>query len=203
MNSMRKLYTSKNLCFLAFLSMLVQRSNCFIVHQHETLSSTRSRLHTSAKTFCCSSGKSLNRLQTSLLLSTKSSSSSPLIETTPRVIAARVLIEKPPKKGKTNNNNNNPVTKLETNNDFHLLSSQRDKSFTRNLVSTTTRRKGQIDAVLRRVCDKYPPKCGKYTGIVTSCMRLGAAQVLFMDVKDFAAVMETVNVLKHKQFKTP
>ena len=83
------------------------------------------------------------------------------------------------------------------------------------------RRKGQIDHILRLIiCDddddkknykkknkkkskKYPPKCGKYTDIVTSCLRIGVTQILFMDVTNFAAVKETVSVLKFKQYQTP
>lgn len=173
---------------LVFISLLsIHRSQCFIIQ------------HTSNNNFHRNTS---SHLSTSILLSSKRSSG-PITEITPRVIAANVLIEKRSNPSKPNINNNNPVTKLETNHHFNSLPSQRDKSFTRNLVSTTTRRKGQIDVVLSSVCDKYPPKCGKYTGIVISCMRMGAAQVLFMDVKNFAAVMETVNVLKHEQFQTP
>ena len=168
---------------LVIISLLsIHRSQCFII-QHKLITKTK-----------CHESKSL-------LFSSKRSSG-PITDITPRVIAASVLIEKTSNPSKPNTNNNNPVTKLETNHHFNSLS-QRDKSFTRNLVSTTTRRKGQIDVVLSNVCDKYPPKCGKYTGIVISCMRMGAAQVLFMDVKNFAAVMETVDVLKHEQFQTP
>ena len=155
-----------------------------------------------------------NTHKPTLLLFASSSSSSSSSKTTSkkikaRVIAAQALIEYPSKsktKSKTNNHNNNynPVTKLESHPHFSSLS-QRDKAFTRNIISTTTRRKGQIHKILSIVCDKYPPKCGaKYTGIVMSCLQMGVTQILFMDgVKNFAAVKETVNVLKYHDYQTP
>jgi len=117
-----------------------------------------------------------------------------------RVIAARALVEpNNTKKHKhVNYHQNNPITKLESNSQYSKLPS-RDKAFARHLVSSTIRRTGQIDALLNQLCtNKYPPKCGKFTGLVLACLRMGAAQILFMDVKDFAAVKETVQVLKYE-----
>jgi len=37
-----------------------------------------------------------------------------------------------------------------------------------------------------------------------SCLQMGVTQILFMDgVKNFAAVKETVNVLKYHDYQTP
>jgi 16S rRNA (cytosine967-C5)-methyltransferase len=116
-----------------------------------------------------------------------------------RIVAAQSIMENNISKKKNNNHNintNNPVTKLESNPNFTTLS-QRDKSFARNIVSTTIRRKGQIDNILSIICNKkYPANCGRYSNIVNACLRIGVVQILFMEVKDFAAVKETVNVLK-------
>ncbi len=173
------------ICFV----ISIHPSRCFTIH-HES----PDRLHSRPPGQGLSIGASLLihhrqfRLPLSLSLSTtgKSSKNSPKISSpSPRIIAVQALIE-------NTTATTSPVSKLEKIDGFHNLPSQRDKAFTRNLVSTTTRRKGQIDALLSILCDKYPPKCGrKYTGVVQACMRMGAAQILFMDVKDFAAVSET------------
>jgi transcription termination factor NusB len=146
--------------------------------------------------------QAVSKLQSSSKGSNNENSNRKKIPTTSRVVAAQALIEKRTTKKKKSNNNNSAVTKLEASSEFVLMS-QRDKNFARNLVSTTTRRTGQIDIILGIVCSKYPPKCGKYTGIVVSALRMGVAQILFMDVKGFAAVKETVNVLKHDKHQTP
>jgi len=101
-----------------------------------------------------------------------------------------------------NSNNNKAVTHLESNPDYLSLQDQRDKSFARKLVSTTQRHLGQIDKVLSHCCDSsYPPrkKRNKYSMIVQATLRIGAAQILFMDVPEFAAVKETVELLKNSE----
>ena len=124
---------------------------------------------------------------------------------TARVVAAHSLIEKSYIKNKKSQtfSTYNPVSKLESNQDFQTTLSQRDKSFARSLVSSTIRHKGQIDVLLGALCNKYPPKCGKYSDMVVACLRMGTAQILFMDVADFAAVSATVDVLKHEKFQAP
>lgn len=166
--------------------------------QNQKLPNYTAKLQSTTQPPAAAPRSSLSSNKTSSPSSSKSPKTTTKI-TSSRVVAAHSLIEKTSKK---RNNNYNPVTKLESNPKFQNLS-QRDKSFARNLVSTTVRYKGQIDALLNIVCDKYPPKNGKHSGIVTSCLRMGTAQILFMNVKGFAAVKETVNVLKDGQFQTP
>ena len=93
------------------------------------------------------------------------------------------------------------VSRLESTQAF-LNSSQRDKAFARNLVSTTSRRLGQIDSVLEQCCTTYPPK-GKQGAIVQACLRIGTAQLLFLETPAFAAVKETVEVLKDRGLNIP
>ena len=67
----------------------------------------------------------------------------------------------------------------------------RDKAFARQLAATVLRRLGQIDAAIAECLDK--PLKAKL-GAVQDLLRLGAAQVLFMDVATHAAVGETVGL---------
>jgi 16S rRNA (cytosine967-C5)-methyltransferase len=67
----------------------------------------------------------------------------------------------------------------------------RDKAFARQLAATVLRRLGQIDAAIAACLDK--PLKAKL-GAVQDLLRLGAAQVLFMDVATHAAVGETVGL---------
>lgn len=108
-----------------------------------------------------------------------------------RQLALQALIEKPKSKDL------NPVTRLESTKHF-LHADRRDRAFARNLVSTTSRRLGQIDAVLSKCCDAYPPT-GKFSSVVQACLRLGTAQILFLNTPSFAAVKETIDELKKSQ----
>jgi 16S rRNA (cytosine967-C5)-methyltransferase len=93
--------------------------------------------------------------------------------------------------------------------------SQRDRSFVRLLVAVAERRQGQIDAVLATFMDRYPPpdaggrgggkqnkknknknKNKKSVSAAQACLRLGAAQLLFLDTEAFAAVSSSVALLK-------
>ena len=65
----------------------------------------------------------------------------------------------------------------------------RDKAFARQLAATVLRRLGQIDAAISACLDK--PLKAKL-GAVQDLLRLGTAQVLFMEVATHAAVGETV-----------
>ena len=67
----------------------------------------------------------------------------------------------------------------------------RDRGFARMTVATTLRRLGQIDDVLRRfVTDPAPP--------AEDALRIGAAQVLFLDTPPHAAVDTSVELVKRK-----
>lgn len=77
----------------------------------------------------------------------------------------------------------------------HYLSlDARDRSFARLLVASVERRLGQIDKVLECCIDK--PNKGKHEHVVRATLRAGVAQLLFLHTPPFAAVKETVQVLR-------
>jgi 16S rRNA (cytosine967-C5)-methyltransferase len=167
------------------LLLLVRNGTCF------------SFLPSPGSVFTTSTSRSLHVLHASESQELTSTPPPPHKETnlTPRHLAIQAL--NPKKK----NTDLDAVSRLESTNIF-LDSTQRDKAFARNLVSTTSRRMGQIDAVLAQCCATYPPK-GKHGGILQACLRVGTAQLLFLDTPAFAAVKETIDVLKDKSFKVP
>ena len=77
---------------------------------------------------------------------------------------------------------------------FQGLPSQSDRSYARLLVATAERRLGQIDSVLSGCIDRTPT--GRHAAAARACLRLGAAQLLFLDSPAHAAVKETVDVFK-------
>lgn len=69
----------------------------------------------------------------------------------------------------------------------------RDRGFVRMLVATTLRRLGQIDMVINHFLDKpMPAKLAP----VRDIMRLGAAQILFLDTPGHAVVDTSVELVK-------
>ena len=66
----------------------------------------------------------------------------------------------------------------------------RDRGFCRMLVTTAIRRIGQIEAIL----DKAMDQPGRASVQVMHILRLGATQILFMDVPDHAAVDTSVRL---------
>jgi 16S rRNA (cytosine967-C5)-methyltransferase len=71
--------------------------------------------------------------------------------------------------------------------------SPRDRAFARLLLTTTLRRLGQIDALLARLV-ATPPRSES----IRNLLRLGAAQLLFLDTPAHAAVAETVALCAHR-----
>jgi 16S rRNA (cytosine967-C5)-methyltransferase len=71
--------------------------------------------------------------------------------------------------------------------------SLRDRAFARLLLTTTLRRLGQIDALLARLV-ATPPRSAS----IRNLLRLGAAQLLFLDTPAHAAVAETVALCAHR-----
>lgn len=71
----------------------------------------------------------------------------------------------------------------------------RDRGYVRRLVATTLRRRGQIDGVLRKFLTLWPK------GLPREAMRLGAAELLFLDAPAHAAVGEAVNLMHPEQKK--
>ncbi len=73
------------------------------------------------------------------------------------------------------------------------LAEDRDRAFARRLAAMTLRRLGQIDALLGQcLSSPLPAKAAP----VQDGLRLGAAQILFMDVADHAAVSTSVEVVR-------
>ncbi len=83
-------------------------------------------------------------------------------------------------------------TILEINREFRALDN-RDKAFVRMIVSTVLRRLGQIDALIARAHDRKkqidPP-------LLLNILRLGVAQIIFMNVPDHASVDTSVELAK-------
>ena len=74
----------------------------------------------------------------------------------------------------------------------------RDRAFARNLVMTTLRRLGQIDAVLGQFVAHMPR--GKSAALLDT-LRLGACQLLFLETPAHAAVDSTVRLAEAAGFK--
>ncbi len=70
----------------------------------------------------------------------------------------------------------------------------RDRAFARLLVATVERRHGQIDKVIKSCVTK--PIKGKHANILQTTLRVGVAQLLFLQTPPFAAIKETVQVLR-------
>lgn len=91
-----------------------------------------------------------------------------------------------------------PLQRLESSPEYQDLE-QRDRSFARSLVTTTERRRGQIDKIID-LCREKPSKTITQQRIddqlVDAALRLGIAQILFLDVAMHAAVKETVDILR-------
>ena len=89
-----------------------------------------------------------------------------------------------------------PLQRLESSPDYQALE-QRDRSFARALVTTTERRLGQIDKIINHCRTKTAsPRKKKDDLLVDATLRLGIAQMLFLDVPLHAAVKETVDILR-------
>lgn len=66
---------------------------------------------------------------------------------------------------------------------------ERDRGFVRRLVATALRRRGQIDAVLRGLLRQWPK------GLPGEALRIGAAELLFLEAPGHAAVHSAVDIL--------
>ena len=73
----------------------------------------------------------------------------------------------------------------------------RERSFARALAMTTLRRKGVLERVLQAKLAKPPPDA------VLALLRLGAAQLLYMDVASHAAVSTTVELAAEMRATRP
>lgn len=70
--------------------------------------------------------------------------------------------------------------------------SERDRAFTRRLVATTLRRRGQIDTLLQMFLTQWPK------GLPGEALRLGTAELLFLDAPAHAAVHSAVELAPEK-----
>lgn len=71
----------------------------------------------------------------------------------------------------------------------------RDRAFVRMLTATMLRRMGQIDDFIRRATEKDEPPSPP---LLHSLLRLGAAQIAFMDVPDYAAADTSVRIAEER-----
>lgn len=106
------------------------------------------------------------------------------------------------------------VDRLESNLIFGKMSS-RDRSFCRLLVTTTERRLGQIDSIIdsfRNQKNGKPDQQRKIVRrlnrrvdqLVQATLRVGTAQLLFLDVPSHAAIKESIDVLRmDKDIRVP
>jgi 16S rRNA (cytosine967-C5)-methyltransferase len=69
----------------------------------------------------------------------------------------------------------------------------RDRNFLRQLLGTTLRHLGEIDAML---APRYHPPQDRTAARLTNIMRLGVAQLFFMETSDHAAIDSTVNLAR-------
>ena len=84
---------------------------------------------------------------------------------------------------------------LEENQGLNSLSAQ-NRAFVRMLVSTALRRLGQIDDFIRRATEKNSPPSPP---LLHHLLRLGATQIAFMDVPDYAAADTSVRIADERQ----
>ena len=70
---------------------------------------------------------------------------------------------------------------------------ERDRGFVRLLLATTLRRLGQIDDLIERCVEK---PLGAKSALATHALRLGIAQLLFLDVAAHAAISTSVDLVK-------
>ena len=70
---------------------------------------------------------------------------------------------------------------------------ERDRGFVRLLLATTLRRLGQIDDLIGRCMDR---PLGAKSAAATHALRLGIAQLLFLDVAAHAAISTSVDLVK-------
>lgn len=86
---------------------------------------------------------------------------------------------------------------LENNKAFHALDLQ-DRNFTRMMLATILRRKGQMDELILRAIEQDKPLHPENLMLI---LYIGMVQILFMDVSDHAAVHVTVELAKSKGYE--
>lgn len=89
---------------------------------------------------------------------------------------------------------NTPLDQALEREEMFLSLDQRDRGFARMLTATLLRRKGQIEDLVRR-CLTRPENTVEAN--ILGILKLGTAQILFMDVPDHAAVDTSVRLAEH------
>jgi transcription termination factor NusB len=151
------------------------------------------------KRLIASSTKPVIRLSHTCLQSVREIHDSLQMDLRPKANARSVAVAALTEVSQRNNSISEPqyyLRKLEADPKFLQLKDQRDRSFARNLVGTTERRLGQIDKILQHIVTGYPPK----KKVVQACLRVGVCQIVFLNIPPFAAVKETIDVLKMPGF---
>lgn len=75
--------------------------------------------------------------------------------------------------------------------------SSRDRAFARIMAATTLKRLGQIDALLEQCLERKLPSSA---APARNALRLGAAQLLFLEVSPHAAIDSMVSLLDHSRY---
>ncbi len=81
---------------------------------------------------------------------------------------------------------------LEQSQAFNELPEARDRAFTRMIATTTIRRLGQIDALIRKASSN--PAREISPPLLKHILRIGVTQLVFMEVPDYAAVNTSVDL---------
>ncbi|MEO0495745.1 MAG: RsmB/NOP family class I SAM-dependent RNA methyltransferase [Pseudomonadota bacterium] len=76
---------------------------------------------------------------------------------------------------------------------------EQDRNLARAIARTALARRGQIEQALKRVADRPPPKGARH---LIHTLHVAAAQILFMDVPDSAAVNTAVNIVAREPRST-
>ncbi len=88
----------------------------------------------------------------------------------------------------------NPLDQIFDDSGEYAGLTQRDRAFVRMIVSTAIRRLGQIDDLIRRALTR--PDQNISPPILHNVLRLGVAQLMFMNVADHAAVNTSVQLIE-------
>ena len=90
------------------------------------------------------------------------------------------------------------IRKMENDPNYQKLD-RRDRAFARRILATAERRQGQIDKVINKFRKKDVGQQEKNSAVERLCeaaLRIGAAQLLFLDTPSYAVLSETVEVLR-------
>ena len=90
------------------------------------------------------------------------------------------------------------TSEFENSKNYRSKISQRDRAFIRLLTRVSLRRRGQIDDILRHFIDRPLPK---QNAKELALLRIGVAQLIFLDISAHAAVNATVEAVNQNHLK--